>query len=620
MVAEGDNYSELEPGLAGFWVFGATFCLYALTASPAMGWLDSPEFVAQAATLGVAHSPGHPLPALLGRWATFVPIGDLVWRINLMSSLCGAGAVTLLFACGRSLLRLVAPTISEASCRAMALIFALLAALAWALWCNAVRAEVYALQALLTAGALLALLRYQAEHRARHLLLASFLLALGLTNHHLMALYVLVPASLFVLIQDRPPGWRLTLSVAGIGLVALSALAYLPIRSLAHPEVNFGAPHTLERFLWTLRGAAFSKSAYVEHVSTPLMDTVQILVALSEALSLPLLLLAAAGLVGLLRAPQLRRLGALIASIAVLCVAARVLLGFDPETPDHHAYLLPAIFCLLLLALAGLAQLCTLALTAKRPLPRAPALACVAMALLLPIQLATNWQRSSHASSWASDDLAHWEMKSLAANSLVLVAYFQTSFRQWALHAIEGARPDLTILDRSFLSYPGMAEESKLRSPELASLIDAPLRAGQPSPIKQLGALAKTRPIVVQLHPNVDPALASLLSPAGAFAKFSTSRGPEGSPEGSPERHQVFDQQDQRARQELASLLRESSEAEQSEARGALLWHDAMRLDQYCFLRRLSPASRVYADARALAPEDAMLLDMATRCGLLASP
>lgn len=607
MVAQGNNSPAAEPGLAGFYIFAASFCLYALTASPAMGWLDSPEFVAQAASLGVAHSPGHPLPALLGRWATLIPIGDLVWRINLMSSLCAAGAVTLLFACGQGLLHCATPSISEASRRTMALVFALLAAVTWALWSNAVRAEVYALQALLTAGALLALLRYETEHHSKHLLLASFLLALGLANHHLMALFVLAPATLLVLLQKKGPGWRLSLLVAAIGLLALLALAYLPIRSLAHPEVNFGAPHKLERFLWTLRGAAFSKSAYIEHVSTPFMDMVQILVALTDALSVPLLLLAAMGLVGLLRVPGMRRLGLLIAAVSVVCVSARVLLGFDPETPDHHAYLLPAIFSLFLLALAGLAQLCTRALQAKRPLPKAPVLASMAMTLLLPIQLAANWQRSSHAHAWASDDLAHWEMDSLPPNSLVLVAYFQTTFRQWALHAIEGARPDVTILDRSFLSYPGMAHEAKLRNPELAALIDAPLRAGEPSPMRQLSAIAETRPVFVQMHPNVGPALASALSPAGVFARISTSRSPD---------HQTLDQEDQLARQELATLLRESSKAEQGEAKGALLWHDAMRLDQYCLLRRLGPAARVYADARALAPADSMLRDMARRCGL----
>ena len=603
MAAQDDKKGSEDVGFAAFCLFSLSFCLYALSSSAAIGWLDSPEFVAQAASLGVAHSPGHPLPALLGRLASLLPVGDLVWRINLMSSACAAAAVTLLYAGNLALLGQLTPELSLRSRRALAFIVALLAGLAWALWSSAVRAEVYALQALLSAGALYALLRYESERRPRYLLLASFLLALGLANHHFMTLLILAPASVFVLAHKSRPSLPLSAWTLGMGLLGLMALAYLPIRSLAHPEVNFGAPHTIGRFLWTISGAAFAGSAQAEHVSTPLMDALQILVALNDALSLPLFMLALAGTYVCLRDAKTRRLGLLLAGIAVMSGAARVLLGFDPETPDHHAYLLPAIFALLLLALAAIAMLCQAALVAKRPLPKAPALACVAMSLFVPIALAANWQRTSQAGAWASDDFAHWEIDKLEPNSLVLLAYFQSSFRLWALRTVEGARPDLAILDRSFLTYPGMASEAKLRYPELASLVDAPLRAGAPTPIALLQEIANERPVFAQLHPNVDQALASTLWPAGAFARFA--KAPTGQ----------F-QTDLHARQDLAGLLRHAGSAERELAKGALLWHDATRLSQLCSLGQHAAAARVYADARALAPSDQMLSEMARACGL----
>ncbi len=608
MASERENSREAGSQWASCALFAASFCLYAITCSPSMGWLDSPEFVAQAVSLGVAHSPGHPLPAMLGRLATLVPVGDLVWRVNLMSALCAAGAVTLLFACGRSLLASAAPSIPEGSRRALALIFACIAALSWALWSNAVRAEVYALQALLTTGALLALLRYEVEKHPPQLLAASFLLALGLANHHLMTLTLLMPATVFVLAHNKRPSLRGASWLAGIGLVGLAALAYLPIRSLAHPEVNFGAPHTLERFFWTLRGAAFTKSTYTPHASPPLIDAIQILLALTDALTLPVLLLAFMGTVHALRTPSVRRIGALLIGTALVCCAVRLVLGFDPDTPDHHAYLLPAIFALLLLALLGAAQLCVLALAAKRPLPKAPALACVALALLLPIQTMGNFADSNHANSWASDDMAHWEMDKLPPRSLLLVSYFQTTFRQWALHAVEGARPDVAILDRSFLTYPGMAEEAKLRWPALADLIDAPLRAGAQSPTQKLAKIARHRPLLVQLHINVGPGLAAAITPAGAYARWTATGG-------KPD-FEALDKMDLEARQELAARFRNSTEAERGQAKRALLWHDAMRLDQYCHMRRLGTAARVYADARALAPDDLELSAKAKACGI----
>ena len=127
MAAQDDKKGSEGVGFAAFCLFSFSFCLYALSSSAAIGWLDSPEFVAQAASLGVAHSPGHPLPALLGRLASLLPVGDLVWRINLMSSVCAAAAVTLLYAGNLALLGQLTPELSPRSRKALAFIVALLA-------------------------------------------------------------------------------------------------------------------------------------------------------------------------------------------------------------------------------------------------------------------------------------------------------------------------------------------------------------------------------------------------------------------------------------------------------------------------------------------------------------
>lgn len=596
------NSMDTAHQLAGTAAFAFFFCLYALTASPAMGWLDSPEFVAQALTLGVAHSPGHPLVGLLGYAASIIPVGDTVWRVNLMSSLCAALTVTLLFACAYRVIAAVAPRVGWRSSLALALSVAAVAGGSWALWSNAVRAEVYALQALLSVGALFALLRYELAERPRDLLLASLCLALGLANHHLMALLILLPAAVFVLWRKQRPSLRLASQSFGLGVLGLSALLYLPVRSLAHPLVNFGAPHSLDRFVWTLRGAAFSKSVGQEHASTPMVDTVQIMAALFDAATVPLALLALLGIWLGLRQVRHRRFTLLLCGILLLTIAARVALGFDPETPDHHAYLLPAIFALYLLAIAGLAQLCNMALTAPRPLPKAPAITALALALLVPMQLIGNERSANQADSWASDDLAHWSVQGLPPSSIVLSAYFQTRFRLWALQAVEGHRPDIAILDRSFLTYPGMAAEAKARYPELAEIIDSPLRAGHPSPMPLLQALSTERPIYAELHPNLDPALAAALAPRGAFARFGARAD--------------LDTADHEARTLLAERLVQASPAERSDARAALLWHDATRLSHFCFLKRHNAAARVYADALLLAPDDTMLEAMASACGL----
>ncbi len=594
-------------GTVGLAIFAACFTLFSLSSSPTIGWLDSPEFVAQAASLGVAHSPGHPLPALLGRLATLFPIGDIVWRVNLMSSLCAALAIASFFYCIRLFLSISAPALHKNWRTILAATIAMLLACSWAVWANATRAEVYALQALLLALSLYFILRYVVEDHPRDLFGASFSAALGLANHHVMMLMLFVPGLVFLFARSRRPSLAQIKYSLFIGLTGLSALLYLPLRSLAHPLVNFGAPHTLERFIWTLRGAAFSKSVAGAHVSSPFLDSLQILSALSASLSLPLLLLAFIGIFTGVQKPKLRPLSLFLCSVLALCITLRVLLGFDPSTADHHAYLLPALMVLFLFTALGIAQLCQWATHAVRPLPTAPALALFAIALIIPIQLWSNWQKSNLASSWGADEVARWELRTLPPRSLVLTAYFQTTFRQWALQVVDGARPDISLLDRSFLGYPGMPEEAMHADPSLTDLIRAPLRPGVPSPMALLQATAKARPVFVQLHPSVDLALQRAVLPAGPFARFV------GSGLGVDDALIA----DRLARRQLQAIVKRGSPAEQHEAVGTLLWHDATRLDQYCTLGQRENAAEVYRQALTIAPRDEMLHEMALRCQLL---
>src|SRR5512132_2598253 len=94
-------------------VFAASFCAYAWTAGAAVGWLDTPEIAAASATLGIAHSPGHPLPALVGRLMGLVPLGDLHVRASLASGLAGAAAAWACWRAGRELCALAAPSVDE---------------------------------------------------------------------------------------------------------------------------------------------------------------------------------------------------------------------------------------------------------------------------------------------------------------------------------------------------------------------------------------------------------------------------------------------------------------------------------------------------------------------------
>src|SRR6188508_375154 len=186
-------------------VFAAAFALYALGASPALGWYDAPEFVAAAASLGVPHSPGHPLPVVLGAAGTLVPVGDLAFRVNLASAAASAAAAALWAAGGRAMLAKLAPELPIRARAALAAAAALVLAASYAAWAQAVRAEVYGATSAMVAAGLAAVLAWDQERRPRWLVAAGLAFGLALTTHHLIAVVALLPAAAFVLARAERP-------------------------------------------------------------------------------------------------------------------------------------------------------------------------------------------------------------------------------------------------------------------------------------------------------------------------------------------------------------------------------------------------------------------------------
>lgn len=117
--------------------------LYVRTAAPSVLSGDSAEFQLAAALLGVPHPTTYPLYVLLGHLATLLlPLGDLAWRVTIVSAVCAALAVALFFVLARRI----------TACGPAALVGALALGLAPGLWNAATLAEVYALLVALLVG------------------------------------------------------------------------------------------------------------------------------------------------------------------------------------------------------------------------------------------------------------------------------------------------------------------------------------------------------------------------------------------------------------------------------------------------------------------------------------
>jgi hypothetical protein len=221
------------PRLLALPVFGVALTLYGLTLSPSVTALfdDSLEFQLVTYQLGIAHPTGYPLYTLLGWLFTRLPIGDVAYRVNLMSAVFGALAVTLVYLIGLEIAsngeRRPWSAVPAAAIGALAL------AVSPVFWSQTTLAEVYTLNSAFVAGMLLLLAR--GIRRAKGLMALAFLFGLSLTHHRTTVL--LLPAIAFYLWRAAKSGSmrlaptrKTAVKSAALLMAPLLLYLYLPLR------------------------------------------------------------------------------------------------------------------------------------------------------------------------------------------------------------------------------------------------------------------------------------------------------------------------------------------------------------------------------------------------------
>ena len=250
---------ELGRVLVGAGTGIAVFILYVLTLAPTVLTydrplqFDSPMLQVQAATLGIGHPTGYPGYMLLTHLFTYLPFGDIAYRVNLASALYAAVAVILAYAIG---LRLSGRVVAAA-------VGALALGVGGTFWSQAVIAEVHTLNALLVASVMLTLILWRDSYSSRYLLAAAFLTGLCLTNH--MTSGILIPVGLaFVLVVAPRTLLRAKLMLGGLGAFALGLSLYLclPIRAFMQAPLNEADPSTPGRFLTLVSGGGMEGQAF----------------------------------------------------------------------------------------------------------------------------------------------------------------------------------------------------------------------------------------------------------------------------------------------------------------------------------------------------------------------
>ncbi len=226
------NLAARRDVLIALAVFGVAFLVYNRTLTPGLSYSspDGNELIVVSHQLGLAHPTGYPLYTWLGKLFTLLPVGDVAYRVNLLSAVLAAGSTALLYASGRLL-----------GMSALVAAFAgLLFAFGRTLWSQAVIAEVYAPNAFMVALTLYWLLRWEqatagaaaGSARARRYLFA-FSLTYGLSLGTHLSNLGFAPAyiAFLLLVRGRRLWRRAEAGLALLGfLLGAAQFLWIPLR------------------------------------------------------------------------------------------------------------------------------------------------------------------------------------------------------------------------------------------------------------------------------------------------------------------------------------------------------------------------------------------------------
>ncbi len=220
----------------------ASLAAFLVTLAPELMDSDCAEFYTQAVMLGYAHPTGYPVYLLLAKLATLIPVGEVPYRVHLLSAIMGALATALMYLVGRLL----------TGRRWLPIAGAVALAISPTFWSQAIIAKVYTSGIVFMLAVLGCLELWRQGGRLRWLFAAGCLGGICLGVHITHAL--MAPAVL-VLLALTPRRWKANWLTAVAGAttgVAVTLAAYAVIDRIDSPTSYFRAVIGPSRSEWGL--------------------------------------------------------------------------------------------------------------------------------------------------------------------------------------------------------------------------------------------------------------------------------------------------------------------------------------------------------------------------------
>jgi hypothetical protein len=538
----------------------AMLLVYAATLAPGVTFWDSGEFIAAAHSFGIPHPPGTPVFVIaLKAWAELLGFLSFARATNLFSAVCTASAVSvtvLWLARTRGGLPLSASIAAGISAGAMS-----------SVWQNATETEVYAATLALAIATVAAadLAGRSGPQERRWLIVVVYLIALAVPLH--MSALVAAPVAVFLVgrRENEPFAWGraaivlgaaiattgvgraslllviigvvfaaagisrdasstsertwTTFAIAGVALLAFSALLILPARAAHDPLINQGNPRTLEQLayvvarrqyavqgLWPRQAPVWLQLAnWFEYADWQFALSLGPTVIPTVTRVLATIAFAALGVVGSRWQYAEDRRSWKAVALLFACGSLGVIVylnlkagrsfawSFIPEDARHEARDRDYFFVLGFWAWGIWAGIGVVGLARRLKLPNWIGVAAAA----LPVAL--NWSavnRRSEPEASMPRELASELLQPLPPRTVLFVGGDNDTYPLWYAQVVEGTRRDVTVVTLPLLGAEWYVSELERRW-RLASN-----GAGLPDRVApQLAASAKVqgRPVAVSL-------------------------------------------------------------------------------------------------------------------------
>ena len=324
------------------------FAVYVCTLAPTITWrnngADSGDLATAVAVGGVPHPPGYPTYLMLGQVFKLLPVGDVAYRLNLLSATGAAFTVGVL---GLIIVRTLSVAtlpqfesqVGSGSTPAGNLIWvsAIAAALGLAFadtfWSQAVIAEVYTLNTFFVAILLYGSLQVCQANEGWLIPLLAAILGISLGNH--LSILLITPLFFWVLrVRWR---WKLIVRALLAFCAGLSVYGIIPIRASTLPVVNWGLPTTWPNFLWLVSAEPYRRFLFAlprQYIPARSMSEFRLLTDAFMWWGVPVGLL---GLHSLFRLYRPLAFGSLVSFLLISIYA----IGYN--TTDSYMFLLPAL-------------------------------------------------------------------------------------------------------------------------------------------------------------------------------------------------------------------------------------------------------------------------------------